>query len=171
MYLVHESLAQIEALLADPSAGPATSRSARVSLPALVADHRFLNGPNWQQRIAAYPATTVYCTHLRDIAVGDGVGLLAHHYARHIEDLHAAADLRLAVTVAYGLHGAGRRFLTPTDTDLWRYADNCHRLLQQLPLAPADSDTLIHDAGHVHGLYVDIINDLSRTWIDRPADG
>jgi heme oxygenase len=65
------------------------TRSARVSLPALATDLRFLHGARWAQRIAASPSTTVYWIHLRDTAVRQMSGFVAHHYARHIEDLSA----------------------------------------------------------------------------------
>ena len=164
LYLLHESLAEIESMLADPPTGPAAPRSARVCLPALAADLRFLHGEQWQQHVTACPATAIYCTDLRDTASGDAVGLLAHHYSRHIEDLYAAETLAPEVSAAYGLQDAGRRFLAPGDTDLWRYADSCHRLLDTLPSITAQSEKLVVDAARVHRMYLDIVIELGRTW-------
>ena len=133
-------------------------------LPALAADLFFLHGPRWAQRIVAYPSTTVYCTHLRDAAVREVSGFVAHHYARHIEDLHAAADLAPAVAAAYGIDEAGCRFLMPGDTDLWRYGDRYHRLLERARASATVNDLLVADAARVHRMYLDIITDLGRSW-------
>ena len=164
LYLLHESLAQVEALLADPSEAPASSRSARVSLPALAADLRFLHGEFWQRHLIARSATTVYCTHLREIAAGNAVGLLAHHYARHIEDLYAATTLTPAVTAAYGLDDAGRQFLCPTDTDLWQYLDSFQRLVDTLSFGETEHDAMLGQIGQVQYTYLDILDDLGRSW-------
>jgi heme oxygenase len=163
LYLLHESLAQVEDVLAEDASGPA-SRSGCVSLPALSVDLRFLHGPNWQRHIVACPATTVYCAHLRDLVAGDAVGLLAHHYARHFEDLHAGTTLAPVVATTYGLDDAGRRFLTPNDADHWRYADKSHRLLHGLPLTSADHALLLDSVIQVHRMYLGVITDLGRSW-------
>jgi heme oxygenase len=164
LYFLHESLAQVEGVMANEPHGWGAARSARVSLPALAADLRFLHGQRWEQQIVAYPATTVYCTHLRDIAVREVRGFVAHHYTRHIEDLRAVQELAPAVAVAYGLDHAGRRFLMPDDTDLWRHRDGYHRLLDATPWSAMESDGLVADASQVHRMYLGILNELGRSW-------
>jgi heme oxygenase len=164
LYFMHESLAQAEAVMADHPIGAAMNRSARVCVPALAADLSFLYGRRWERQIVAYPATTVYCTQLRDAAVREVGGFVAHHYARHVEDLAAGPDLSPAVATAYGLQHAGRRFLRPDDTDLWRYRDRYHRLLDTAPWSPAQTDVIMAHVAAVHRGYLDVMTQLSRCW-------
>jgi heme oxygenase (biliverdin-producing, ferredoxin) len=164
LYFVHESLAQAEAVMADHPAGQAMIRSGPVSVPALATDLGFLYGRRWEQEIAAHPVTTVYCTYLRDAAVREIGGFVAHHYARHVEDLAAGPDLAPAVATAYGLEDAGRRFLGPSDTDLWRYRDRYHRLLDTAPFSPVQADEIVAHVRRVHRAYLDVIVELGRCW-------
>jgi heme oxygenase len=164
LYFVHESLAQAEAVMADHPIGRAMARSAPVSVPALATDLGFLYGRRWEQQIAAHSATTVYCTQLRNAAVREVGGFIAHHHARHIQDLAAAADLAPAVATAYGLQDARPRFLGPDDTDLWRYRDRYHQLLHTVPYSEAQADSTIAHLGQVHRAYLDVVTELGRHW-------
>src|SRR6185436_13957419 len=73
-WFVYESLESATAAMAgDPVAGrfyfPELFR-----LRAIEADLRFLQGPRWQSRIAALPATTTYCTRIRSAAFDQATG-------------------------------------------------------------------------------------------------
>jgi heme oxygenase len=164
LYFLHESLGQVETIMPDDSGRPPMSRSARVSLPALATDLCFLHGACWARRIVASPPTTVYCTHLRDTAVREVSGFVAHHYARHVEDLYAAADLGAATAVAYGLDDAGCQFLRPGDTQLWPYQDRYRQLLNRPAWSPTEADRLLTHTARVHRMHLDIIDELSRSW-------
>jgi heme oxygenase (biliverdin-producing, ferredoxin) len=164
LYFIHESLGQAEAIMPDDSGGPTMSRSARVSLPSLASDLCFLHGAGWAHRIVASPPTTVYCTHLRDTAVREASGFVAHHYARHIEDLYAAADLAAAVAVAYGLDDAGCQFLRRGDTQLTPYQNRYHELLNRPAWSLTEADRLLTHAARVHRMHLEIIGELSRSW-------
>jgi heme oxygenase len=165
LYFLHEYLAQAEQAMAYDPIATAMARSAPISLPALASDLRFLHGRPWQDRIAALPVTTVYCSQLRDVAVRDINGFVAHHYARHIEDLSTAPDLAQAVRVAYRLDDAGCRFLSSDDTDLEHYRDRYHQLLDTAAGHPMDRKTLATDSAKVQRMYLDIVQELGRRWL------
>jgi heme oxygenase len=164
LYFVHEALAQAETVMAEHPIRQAMARSGPVGVPALATDLGFLYGERWEQQIVAHPATTIYCTQLRDAAVREAGGFVAHHYARHVEDLAVGPDVAPAVGSAYGLQDPGRRFLGAADTDLWRYRDHCHRLLGTAPWSPAQIDEINAHLRRVHRLYLDVIAELGRSW-------
>jgi heme oxygenase (biliverdin-producing, ferredoxin) len=164
LYFMHEFLAEAEEVMADDPIGLAMARSAAISLPALAADLDYFHGLQWKHRIVARPVTTVYCTHLRDVAVREIRGFVAHHYARHIEDLGTAPELAQAVASTYRLADAGCRFLAPADTDLMRYRDRYHRLLQAQSWSPTETETLVSDTATVHRMYLNVVQELGRSW-------
>ena len=164
LYFLHESLAQAEHVMADHTFGPVLVRSASVNLPALAADLHFLYGSRWEQRIAAYPATAVYCAQLRDVAVCDPGGFVAHHCARQLQDLSAGRDLAPAMAVAYGLDSAGCRFLVSGGWDFAAYRQRCYRWVDSVPLPPHAGAALITDTARVHRMYLEVLDDLGRSW-------
>jgi heme oxygenase len=161
LYFLHEALAQAEAVMFGEPVGAALARSTHVCLPALAADLEFLHGGHWQRRIAAYPATTMYCTDVRDAAVRSPQGFAAALYARNVEDLLAATDTGPAASTAYGLDDAGCRFLTPRDTDWARYLDRCPAVLDHAPW-PAGNDEIVADVTRAHRSYTAVIDQLDR---------
>jgi heme oxygenase len=161
LYFLHDALTQAEAVMAGEPVGAVLARSTRVCLPALAADLEFLHGGHWQCRITAYPATTMYCTDIRDVAVRSPHGFAAALYARNVEDLLAAADTGPAATTAYGLDDAGCRFLTPRDSDWMRYLDRCHAVLDGAPWQ-AGNDDIVAGVTRAHRSYTAVIDQLDR---------
>ena len=160
LFFIHESLVQAEAAMVGGAVHPMLVRSATVSLPALATDLRFLYGPTWSLRVTARPATTVYCTHLRDVAFRRFPGFVAHHHTRHVGDLAAGRDLASAVAVAYGLDDAGIRFLRPIDTELARFERRYGEFVDQ---APGDNG-LMTEATRAHRLFLEVLTELGRWW-------
>ena len=163
LYFLHESLAQAEVVMAEQPVGASLARSARHCLPALASDLRFLLGPRWAPRIAAHPATTVYCTHIRDIAVRTRHGFVATLYARNVQDLLAAADIGPAAKSAYGLDDAGCLFLTPEDTDWAQYLDHCRAVLDE-ESAAAGTDDIVTEVVRAHRSYAAVLDQLGQRW-------
>ncbi len=157
LFLIHESLVQAESAMVGDAVEPVLLRSATVSLPSLAADLRFLYGPGWSDRVTARPATTVYCTHLRDVAFRRFSGFVAHHWSRHAEDLRAAGHLAPAVAAAYGLDGAGIRFLRP-DPGVFR--EQYDGIID----ATAGGAGLAAQVTTAHDRYLDVLTDLGRYW-------
>jgi heme oxygenase (biliverdin-producing, ferredoxin) len=160
LFFVHESLVQVESAMVGDAVEPVLVRSATASLPALAADLRFLYGPTWSQQIVARAATTVYCTHLRDVAFRRFSAFVAHHWTRHIEDLAIGPYLAPAMALAYGLDDAGLRFLRPVDTDLALFQQHYGQFVDE---GPADT-TLVSEMTRAQWLYHDVIAELGRWW-------
>jgi heme oxygenase len=163
LYFLHESLAQVEAVMAAGPAARALARSTAVSLPLLAADLRFLYGARWQCSITAYPATAAYCTDLRDTAVRGPQEFTAHHYARHMEDLLISRDVATVACVGYGLDQGGCRYLTPSDITPAAYHEAQRGVLDRRPAPPLDAG-LMAETARVHQLFVAVMYDLGRAW-------
>lgn len=157
LFLLHEALVQAEAAMVGDAVEPVLVRSATVSLPSLAADLRFLYGPAWDDRVTARTATTVCCTHLRDVAFRRFSGFVAHHWTRHAGDLAAAAHLGPAVAAAYGLDGGGIRFLRPPATP---FAEQYAGLVDAIP----DTAALMAQVARAHTLYRDVLIELGHAW-------
>ena len=157
LLFVHEALVQAEAAMVGDAIEPVLTRSSTVSLPSLAADLRFLYGPAWDDRATARTATTVYCTHLRDVAFRRFTGFVAHHYTRHAGDLAAARDVGPAVAAAYGLDAGGVRFLRP---DASGFSDSYDPIVDATP----DTAALLAQATRAHALYLDVLTELGHAW-------
>ncbi len=157
LFFVHEALVQAEASMVGDAIEPVLVRSSAVSLPSLAADLRFLYGPAWDDRATAHPATTVCCTHLRDVAFRRFSGFVAHHYTRHAGDLFAARHVGPAVAAAYGLDRGGIRFLRP---GVAPFAEEYGPLVDRIP----DAAALIAQATRAHALHLDVLADLGHAW-------
>lgn len=165
LFFVHEALVQAEAVMVGDAAEPVLMRSSAVSLPSLAADLRFLYGPGWAGRMTAHPATTVWCTHLRDVAFRRFSGFVAHHHTRHAGDLFAARHVGPAVAGAYGLAGNGLRFLR---TDGAAFAAAYGPVVDAMP----DSAALLAQAARAHALHLDVLTALGGAWLPLgAADG
>ncbi len=158
LFFVHEALVQAESAMVGDAIEPALVRSATVSLPSLAADLRFLYGPGWGDRVTARTATTICCTHLRDVAFRRFSGFVGHHYTRHAGDLSAARHVGPAVALAYGLDDGGIRFLRPAPS---RFSEEYAGLVDDTP----DAAALMAQATRAHGLYLDMLTELGHVWV------
>ena len=163
-FFLHESLQQAEAAMALEHPGWTLMRPESGVLSALAVDLEFLHGSRWARRIAARPTTTIYCTRLRDVAVTQVSGYVAHHYARHVEDLYAARYLRPAVAAAYGLEDAGCCFLTPRDADPALFTARYATLIDGAPWSPAAKAATAQETALAYRMYLDVLKELGRCW-------
>jgi heme oxygenase len=136
-----------------------------IRLPALEADLRFLHGPHWSTRIAALPATTTYCTRLRDAANTSPTGFIAHHYTRYLGDLSGGQYLGRAVARAYGLSGDGHRFFVFTELDPDAFKTYYRRLLDTLPWSRFEQDAFLAEVEEAYRLNIAVLDELHRRWL------
>jgi heme oxygenase len=134
-------------------------------LPALEADLRFLHGPRWGSRIAALPATTTYCTRLRDTANAGPIGFIAHHYTRYLGDLSGGQYLGRAVARAYGFSGDGHRFFVFTELNPDAFKTYYRRLLDALPWSRFEQDQFLAEVTKAYQLNIAVLDDLGRRWL------
>jgi heme oxygenase (biliverdin-producing, ferredoxin) len=135
-----------------------------VRLPSIEADLRFLHGPRWQQRIAALPATTTYCTRLRYAANTHPVGFVAHHYTRYLGDLSTSQLLGNAVAHVYGLRGDGNRFFMFPGIDPDAFTTYYHRLLDSLPWSRPEQDEFVAEVIEADRLNSAVLDELRQRW-------
>lgn len=164
-YFLHESLQQAEAAMVGEQPQWALLRPESGVLSSLAVDLEFLHGSRWMRRIVARPATTIYCTRLRDVAVTQVSGYVAHHYARHVEDLRAARLLRPAVAQAYGLDEAGCCFLAPRDVDAELFPARHTVLIDAAGWPTSMRKAMAQEAAVAHQMYLEVLKDLGRYWV------
>lgn len=163
-FFLHETLGQAEFATTGHPGGWALIRPESAVLSALAVDLRFLHGPGWAHQIAAHPATTTYCTRLRDVAVRLTCGYVAHHYTRHVEDLHAGRYLQPSVAAGYGLEDAGCRFLMSGNADPAVFRARYGDLIDAVPWSTADVQAMVAETAYAHQLYLDLLAELGRRW-------
>ncbi len=164
-FFLYESLELATSMMADDPVARAFVFPELIRLPSLEADLQFLHGPRWADRIAALPATTTYCTRLRDAANASPIGFIAHHYTRYLGDLSGGQVLGRAVCRAYGLSGAGHRFFVFPGIDPSAFKTYYRRLLDTLPWSPFEQDELIAEVTEAYHLNILMLDELSRRWI------
>jgi heme oxygenase len=163
-WFLYESLELATRTMAgDPVAG-AFVFPELIRLPALEADLRFLHGPRWQYRIAALPATTTYCTRLRDAANAGPIGFIAHHYTRYLGDLSGGQYLGRAVARAYGLSDDGHRFFVFDDVDPDAFKTYYRRLLDSLPWSRFEQDEFLAEVTQAYRFNIAVLDELGRRW-------
>jgi heme oxygenase (biliverdin-producing, ferredoxin) len=163
-FFVHESLEQAaEAMAGDSIAGPFLLPELR-RLPLLAADLRFLRGPGWARQITALPATSTYCTRLRDTAFHRPYSFVAHHYARCLDDLALGARLGRAVATWYGLEGVGNVSLMVDEAAVPGLRAHYGRLFDRMPWPPAEEAEFHAETGYAQQLYAGVLDQLARRW-------
>ncbi|GAA0516171.1 heme oxygenase [Paractinoplanes deccanensis] len=133
-------------------------------LPSLEADLRFLYGPAWSDHTAALPATTVYCTRLRDVAFRAATGFVAHQYTRYIGDLSGGQYLGPAIARSYGLDGDGHRFFVFAGVDPTSFKAHYRALLDAVPWSHAEQNEFITEVAEAYRLNIDMLGELQRRW-------
>jgi heme oxygenase len=163
-WFVYKALELAGATMAhDPVAGafvvPELTR-----LPAIEADLHFLTGPEWPSRIAALPATTSYCTRLRDVASGAATGFVAHHYTRYLGDLSGGQYLGPAIARAYGLADDGHRFFVFPAIEPATFRAHYRRQLDDLPWSAPEQDTFLAEVAEAYRLNIAMLAELTERW-------
>jgi heme oxygenase len=163
-WFVYESLELAATMMErDPVAGAFVSPEL-ARLPALEADLRYLIGPGWQGRIAALPATTSYCTRLRDVAFVGATGFVAHHYTRYLGDLSGGQYLGPAIAQAYGLAGDGHRFFVFPTIEPATFRAHYRRQLDDLPWSAPEQDTFLAEVTEAYRLNIAMLAELKQRW-------
>jgi heme oxygenase len=163
-WFLYEALELAAGTMADDPVARAFVFPELVRLPAIEADLRFLHGPRWQQRIAALPATTTYCTRLRYAANSHPVGFIAHHYARYLGDLSGGRYLGQAVAHVYGLNGDGNRFFVFPGIEPAAFETYYRRLLDALAWSREEQDEFVSEVIEAYRLTIAVLDELRRRW-------
>lgn len=163
-WFVYEALESAGATMADDPVVAAFLFGELLRLPALEADLHFLYGPDWHHHIVALPATTTYCTRLRDVAFGAATGFIAHHYTRYIGDLSGGQYLGPAIARVYGLNGDGHRFFVFPEVDPGAFKSYYRTLLDTLPWSRAEADQFVAEVAAAYGLNIAMLNELRDRW-------
>lgn len=134
-------------------------------LPSLEADLRFLYGPRWADHLFALPATTVYCTRLRDVAHRAATGFVAHQYTRYIGDLSGGQYLGPAIARSYHLPGAdGHRFFIFNGVDPVSFKTHYRALLDTAPWSRTEQDEFIREVAEAYRLNIAVLDELQSRW-------
>jgi heme oxygenase len=163
-WFLYEALEMAAGTMADDPVARAFVFPELERLPAIEADLRFLHGPRWQQRIAALPATTTYCTRLRYAANSHPVGFIAHHYTRYLGDLSGGQYLGQAIANVYGLNGEGNRFFVFPGIDPVAFKTYYRRLLDALPWSREEQDEFVSEVIEAYRLNIAVLDELRRRW-------
>ncbi|HET6482173.1 MAG TPA: biliverdin-producing heme oxygenase [Actinoplanes sp.] len=134
-------------------------------LPSLEADLGFLYGPRWADHLFALPATTVYCTRLRDVAHRAATGFVAHQYTRYIGDLSGGQYLGPAIARSYGLPPTdGHRFFVFAGVDPPSFKDHYRSLLDAVPWSRVEQNEFIGEVDEAYRLNIGVLGELQSRW-------
>jgi heme oxygenase len=163
-WFIYEALeTAAAAMVDDPVAGAFVDRELD-RLPSLEADLIFLDGPGWANRIVALPATTAYCTRLREAALASAPGFVAHHYMRYLCDLSGGQYLGPAVARSYGLNGDGHRFFVFPGVDAVAFKARYRRLLDAVSWSRSEERTFLTEVAEAYRLNIALLTELKERW-------
>jgi heme oxygenase len=163
-WFVYEALELAAAVMADDPVAGAFVRPELHRLPALEADLSFLYGRGWQRRIEALPATTIYCTRLREAAVAGAPGFVAHHYTRYLGDLSGGQYLGPAIARAYGLAVDGHRFFVFAGVDPFEFKTRYRQMLDALSWPRSQERVFLTEVGEAYRLNIGLLTELRDRW-------
>jgi heme oxygenase (biliverdin-producing, ferredoxin) len=163
-WFVYEALELAGSTMSDDPVVAAFVFPELLRLPALEADLAFLLGPRWMDQIAALPATTTYCTRLRDVANGSATGFVAHHYTRYLGDLSGGQYLGPAIARSYGLTGDGHRFFAFPGVDPAAFKNYYRTLLDSLPWSLAEQGEFLDEVDEAYRLNIGLLDELRGRW-------
>jgi heme oxygenase (biliverdin-producing, ferredoxin) len=163
-WFIYETLEQAaRAMTDDPVGGDFVFRSL-YRLAALGADLRFLLGAGWADRIAALPATTVYCTRMRTVAFDQPARFIAHHYTRYLGDLSGGQYLGPAIAQSYRLDVDGHRFFVFEGVDPPAFRSRYRGLLDRLRWSRAEQDVFVAEVAQAYRLNIAVLDELKERW-------
>jgi heme oxygenase (biliverdin-producing, ferredoxin) len=163
-WFIYEALELAAALMADDPVAGAFVAPELHRLPALEADLTFLYGPGWQHRIAALPATTTYCTRLREVAFARAPGFVAHHYTRYLDGLSGGQYLGPAIARAYGLAADGHRFFVFAGVDPSAFKARYRQMLDRLNWPRSQERVFLTEVGEAYRLNTGLLTELKERW-------
>jgi heme oxygenase (biliverdin-producing, ferredoxin) len=164
-WFVHDTLQLAAHTMADDPVAGAFVFPELARLPAIEADLHFLHGPRWSHRIAALPATTTYCTRVRDAAFARPSGFIAHHYTRYLGDLVGGRHRARSVAGVYGLTTDGHRFLSFAGVDPESFETYYCQSLDRLPWSRFEQDDFVAEVIEAYALTIAVLDDLRRRWM------
>lgn len=132
-------------------------------VPALEADLAYLRGPGWANRIEALPATTTYCTRVRQMAFSGAPGFVAHHYARYIDDLTGGQEIGPAIARAYRLTG-GCRFFAFDRIDPVEFRERYRTLLDTVAWSRSEERQFLAEVIEAYRLNIAMLAELRERW-------
>lgn len=163
-WFVYEALELAASAMADdPVAGAFVARELH-RLPAIESDLTFLYGRGWEHRIEALPATTTYCTRLREAAFAAAPGFIAHHYTRYLGDLSGGQYLGPAIARSYGLDTDGHRFFVFDGVDPFAFKAHYRHMLDNLNWPRSQERIFLSEVGEAYRLNTDLLDELKERW-------
>lgn len=163
-WFVYEALELAAAAMADDPVAAAFVAPELHRLPAIEADLAFLYGRGWEYRIEALPATTTYCTRLREAAFAGAAGFIAHHYTRYLGDLSGGQYLGPAIARAYGLTGDGHRFFVFSGVDPFVFKARYREMLDTLNWPRSQERVFLSEVGEAYRLNIGLLTELKERW-------
>jgi heme oxygenase len=163
-WFVYEALELAAAMMADDLVAGAFVAPELHRLTALESDLVFLYGRDWEHHIEALPATTTYCTRLREVAFADAPGFIAHHYTRYLGDLSGGQYLGPAIARAYGLSADGHRFFVFPGVDPFGFKTRYRQMLDALNWPRSQERVFLSEVGEAYRLNVGLLTELKERW-------
>jgi heme oxygenase len=163
-WFVYEALELAASAMAhDPVAGAFVAPELN-RLPAIESDLTFLYGRGWEYRIEALPATTTYCTRLREVAFAGAPGFIAHHYTRYLADLSGGQYLGPAIARAYRLSADGHRFFVFEGVDPYGFKARYRQMLDALNWPRSQERIFMGEVGEAYRLNIGLLTELKERW-------
>ncbi|MEV6844771.1 biliverdin-producing heme oxygenase [Actinoplanes sp. NPDC051411] len=163
-WFVYEALELAASAMADDPVAGAFVAPELHRLPALESDLAFLYGQGWEYRIEALPATTTYCTRLREVAFAGAPGFIAHHYTRYLGDLSGGQSLGSAIARSYRLSGDGHRFFVFEGVDPFGFKARYRQMLDALNWPRSRERLLLSEVGEAYRLTIGLLTELKERW-------
>ena len=163
-WFIYEALELAAAAMADDPVAAQFVAPELHRVGAIEADLAFLYGRGWQHRIEALPATTTYCTRLREAAFADAPGFIAHHYTRYLGDLSGGQYLGPAIARVYRLSADGQRFFVFDGVDPFEFKARYRQMLDTLTWSRSQERVFLTEVDEAYRLNTGLLTELKERW-------
>jgi heme oxygenase (biliverdin-producing, ferredoxin) len=131
-------------------------------LPALEADHAFLNGDDWRERIAPLPTTQRYVDRIRAVGATWSGGFVAHHYTRYLGDLSGGLFIGRLMQRRFGFDTNGIGFyLFAEIADPKAFKEVYREQLDAAPWDAAEQERVIDEVLLAYRFNTELFEDLA----------
>lgn len=141
-------------------------------VPSIESDLSALLGHDWTDRIAATPATEVYCDRLNEVCRSWPGGFVAHHYTRYLGDLSGGQFIGRVVRRVFDIDAtSGAAFFDfPGIADATSLKDGYRERLDTAAWDDAERSRIIDEIRRAYRLNTDVLDSLGSAmiWV-RPA--